>query len=119
ENFAYGDGHARGALQCLTARGPVVEDVGGESEAAGESVDHRIGRQVNPEGKESLFFYAGSDGGWLGGPCISYRSANTRRSALHDPYNAYEALFGADSKLEGQAAIELAERSRSVNDLVR
>lgn len=119
ENFSYGDGHARGALQCLTGRGPVVEEAGGNSEAAGESLDHRIGRQVNPEGQESLFFYAGSAGGWLGGPCISYRSNNTRRSALHNPWNAYEALFGSGAKLEGEAAEELAARGRSVNDLVR
>src|SRR5690606_1133439 len=58
-DFNYGDGHARGALQGLTARGPTVEEAGGDSEAAGESIDHRIGRELNPDGRDSLFLYAG------------------------------------------------------------
>lgn len=117
-NFDYGDGHARGALQLLTARDPVVPEVGGDSEASGESVDHRIGRQMNAEGRDSLFLYAGSPGGWLGGPCISYRGDNNRRTALHNPWNAYETLFG-DGDLSDAAAQQLLTRNRSVNDLVR
>ncbi len=118
EDFEYGDGHARGALQCLTARDPVVPEMGGDSEASGESVDHRIGRQMNPDGRESLFLYSGSPGGWLGGPCISYRGNNNRRSALHNPFNAYESLFGG-ADLTDAAAAQLAARNKSVNDLVR
>lgn len=118
EDFDYADGHARGALQCLTARDPVVPQAGGDSEASGESVDHRIGRQLNPAGQDSLFFYAGSPGGWLGGPCISYRGDNNRRSALHNPYNAYESLFGG-ADLTAAAQAQLAARNASVNDLVR
>lgn len=118
EDFDYADGHARGALQCLTARDPVIPQAGGDSEASGESVDHRIGRQLNPDGQDSLFFYAGSPGGWLGGPCISYRGDNNRRSALHNPWNAYESIFGA-ADLTDAAAAQLAARNVSVNDLVR
>ncbi|MCA9681674.1 MAG: DUF1552 domain-containing protein, partial [Myxococcales bacterium] len=66
ENFDYADGHARGALQGLTAQGPVVAGLGGDSEAAGESIDHRIGRELNPDGRDSLFLYAGRNSGWLG-----------------------------------------------------
>lgn len=119
EDFSYGDGHARGALQCLTCRGPVVADEGGDSEAAGESVDHRIGRELNPVGQDSLFLYAGAPGGWLGGPCISYRGSSDRRSALHDPWNAYQVLFGGGAGLEEEAQIALTERNKSVNDLLR
>ncbi len=114
ENFNYGDGHARGALQLLTARGPVVDNAGGNSEAAGESIDHRIGRELNADGRDSLFLYAGRDG-WLGGPCVSYRDAGQRRAAIRDPRQAYMGMMGID---EGQFEV-LAARQQSVNDLVR
>ncbi|MCH2111177.1 MAG: DUF1552 domain-containing protein, partial [Polyangiaceae bacterium] len=39
EYFDYDDGHANGALQCLTAQGPYIPGVGGDSEANGQSVD--------------------------------------------------------------------------------
>lgn len=116
ENFDYGDGHARGALQGLTARGPVVAGAGGSSEANGESIDHRIGRELNPDGRESLFLYAGRNNGWLGGACISYRGPGSRRAPLHNPMQAYELIVGID----GESISEiLIERRKSVNDLVR
>lgn len=119
ENFDYGDGHARGAMQGLTARGPVVEAAGGESEAAGESIDHRIGRQLNAAGRESVFLYSGDAGGWLGGACISYRGAGERRSALRSPWTAYQTIAGGDTP-QSQEALELAmARQQSINDLVR
>jgi Protein of unknown function (DUF1552) len=118
ENFNYGDGHARGALQVLTAQGPMVEGQGGNSEANGESIDHRIGRELNGNGNESLFLYAGQTGGWLGGPCISYRGAGNRRSALTDPFNAYQTLTGG-SALPDETGSRRALRRRSINDLVR
>jgi len=114
-NFEYGDGHARGAFQGLTARGPTVINAGGDSEAAGESLDHRIGRELNPEGRDSLFLYSGRNSGWLGGACISYRDVGIRRAALHDPALAYQQIMG----LSGDQFAELAARQKSVNDLVR
>lgn len=115
QDFNYADGHARGALQLLTAQGPVVEGVGGDSEANGESIDHRIGRELNPDGRDSLFLYAGVESGWLGGPCISYRGSNQRRAALSDPKTAYMGMMGLDD-----AQFEsIAARQKSVNDLVR
>lgn len=114
-NFDYGDGHARGAMQGLTGRGPVVAGVGGDSEADGPSLDHAIGAALNPDGRDSLFMYAGASGGWLGGPCVSYRASNNRRSALHNPVNAYQTMMGVDEELFA----ELAARQKSVNDLVR
>lgn len=119
ENYNYGDGHARGALQVLTARGPTADNQGGNSEAAGESIDHRIGRELNDNGNESLFMYAGEPGGWLGGPCISYRGAGNRRSALTNPYNAYQALVGGSAGLSPQSLSKRELRQRSINDLVR
>lgn len=118
-NFNYGDGHARGALQLLTAQGPTVAGQGGNSEAAGESLDHRIGRELNGNGNESLFLYAGNPGGWLGGPCISYRGPGNRRSAIVSPYNAYQALVGGAAGLPAQNASKRDARKRSINDLVR
>ncbi|MBX3272030.1 MAG: DUF1552 domain-containing protein [Sandaracinaceae bacterium] len=119
QNFDYGDGHARGALQCLTARGPTVDGQGGSSEAAGQSIDHYLGRALNPGGRDSWFMYAGRTGGWLGGPCISYRGPADRRSPIHDPREGYMTLVGGDAGLSAEAQRQLAERGRSVNDLVR
>jgi len=118
-SFNYGDGHARGALQVLTARGPVEEGQGGNSEANGESLDHRIGRELNPNGSDSLFLYTGRTGGWLGGPCISYRGPGNRRSAITDPYDAYQSLTGGSSQGSGDMPSRRTLRQRSINDLVR
>ncbi|QRK07217.1 DUF1552 domain-containing protein [Archangium violaceum] len=119
KDFNYGDGHARGAFQGLTARGPVVEGMGGSSEASGESLDHRIGRELNPQNRDSLFLYAGRSGGWLGGACISYRSSGVRRAALHDPWVSYQTMIGGTGGLTPEAREQLLVRQRSVNDLVQ
>lgn len=119
KDYAYGDGHARGALQGLTARGPTVEDAGGDSEASGESLDHRIGAALNAGGSDSLFMYAGQSGGWLGGPCISYRGSGQRRAAFTSPKSAYDAVAGIGSGLSQEAAMQLATRQKSIHDLVR
>jgi hypothetical protein len=116
ENFDYGDGHARGALQGLTAQGPLVAGMGGDSEANGESLDHRIGRELNPDGRDSLFLYSGRNSGWLGGACISYRGPGSRRAPLHDPMTAYQTIMGVSGE---QLSELLVERRKSVNDLVR
>lgn len=118
-NFNYGDGHARGALQLLTARGPVQEGQGGNSEANGESLDHRIGRELNPNASDSLFLYTGRTGGWLGGPCISYRGPGNRRSAITDPFEAYQSLTGGSSQGAADMPSRRTLRQRSINDLVR
>jgi hypothetical protein len=119
EEFPYGDGHARGAMQGLTGRGPTVAEAGGDSEASGESIDHRIGAALNADGRDSLFLYAGESGGWLGGPCISYRGPAQRRAAIHSPWEAYQAIVGGDGGLDPGTQAALAARTKSVNDLVR
>jgi hypothetical protein len=118
-DFNYGDGHARGALQGLTAQGPVVENVGGSSEANGESIDHLIGRRLNPEGRDSLFLYAGPADGWLGGACISYRGPGERRAAIRHPLQAYELMTGGLQRLPDGELAARQRRQKSVNDLVR
>lgn len=114
-DFPYADGHARGALQGLTARGPVEPGLAGESEADGESLDHRIGAELNEEGRESLFLYAGSSFGWLGGACISYRGPGNRKNPQSDAVSVYRDMMGLDN----QQFTDVIERQRSVNDLVR
>lgn len=118
-NFPYGDGHARGALQVLTAQGPVIANMGGNSEANGESIDHRIGRELNGNGNDSLFLHAGSVGGWLGGPCISYRGPGERRSALVDPASAYQVLTGGQPGVPAEELLRQRTRQQSINDHVR
>ncbi|MFP2898025.1 DUF1552 domain-containing protein [Corallococcus sp. 4LFB] len=117
KDYNYGDGHARGALQCLTARAR-RGGAGGNSEASGESLDHRIGRELNPQKRDSLFLYAGRAGGWLGGPCISHRGSASRRAALHDPWVAYQTMVGGPGGLTPEAREQLLVRQKSLNDLV-
>jgi hypothetical protein len=105
--FDYQDGHARGYLQGLTARGPTGEY---QEHANGESLDHRIGAELNADGRESLFLYVGQEDA-----NICYRGAGQRRSALQDPVQAYETIMGLDT---GDFE-KLILRQRSVNDLVR
>lgn len=119
EWFDYGDGHAMGCLQGLTAQGPTVPNQGGSSEAAGESIDHRIGRELNAGGRDSLFMFCGEEGGWLNGPAISYRGPGQRRTALHNPFNAYQTVVGQGGGLAPEALEQIAVRGRSVNDLLR
>jgi hypothetical protein len=118
-DYNYGDGHARGALQGLTARGPTQEGAAGDSEASGESLDHRVGAELNAAGRDSLFLYAGRNGDWLGGPCISYRASGTRRAAFQTPKSAYDAVAGAGASMSAPAQMQLATRQKSINDLVR
>jgi len=118
QDYPFGDGHANGCLQGLTASGPQTMDLGGDSEAGGESIDHRIGVELNDNGNESLVLYVGADGGWLGGPSISHRGAGMRRSAFRNPKNAYDAIAGLAGATP-EAAQLLANRQNSINDLTR
>ncbi len=54
-NYDYGDGHANGVLQALTAQGPVPGTSGGGAEANGQSLDMYLAEQLNPEGRDSLY----------------------------------------------------------------
>jgi len=96
----------------------MADGAGGDAEAGGESIDHRIGRELNPDGRDSLFLYASSAGGWLGGPCISYRGPGQRRAALHNPEDVWSAVVGTIQD-PGAGADIAAGRRKSVNDLLR
>ena len=117
--FNFGDGHAAGAMQGLIARPPVVDGAGGDSEAGGESIDHRIGRELNPGGRDSLYLYASTANGWLGGPCISYRGAGDRRAAYRNPKDALDAVAGVGAGAPPEEALRLAARQDSINDVLR
>ena len=119
----YGDGHANGAVQSLTGRGPFEDTSGGNSSANGESLDHRIGRELNPEGLESLFLYAGpvENGlthGWLGGACISWRGPDTKREPIVTPFSAFESFAGREN-VAPEVFQSIQTRQRSLNDYVR
>lgn len=117
--YNYGDGHAAGAMQGLTAAEPLVPGQGGSSEAGGESIDHRIGRELNPGGRESMYLYAGRNSGWLGGACISYRAPGQKRAPQNNPWNAYQAFASDGATLPDTVQAAIARRGQSVNDLVR
>lgn len=123
ENFsAYADGHARGAIQALTARGPAPGTSAGGSMADGESLDWRIGQELNPNGNEPLFMYAGRNNGWLGGACVSWRGSGSanKRSPVHNPWNGYLTLVGGMAGQNNQDLAEaLAARRQSINDILR
>ena len=115
---AFADGHATGALQALTSRGPAPGTSGGESEAGGESIDHHLARELTP-GEDPLFLYAGESASyaWLGGPCVSHRGAAVRQPAERSPLRAFERIFGVAQ--EPGADAQTAARRVRVNDLVR
>jgi hypothetical protein len=117
----YADPHALGAQQGLTGRGPTAETANkaGQTEADGESLDHRIGRELNADGRDSLYLYTGPESGWLGGACISYRGSGQRRAAIRNPFTAYQVITGGTGDLPPDVAEQIAKGQKSVNDLVR
>lgn len=119
QSYNYGDGHARGVLQCLTAHGPYRENQGGDSEANGASIDFVIGQHLNPDNRDALYLMSGSNSGWVGGACISFRGPNQRRSALRNPWFAYESFASGNGALSNEAQRALRAKGNSLNDLVR
>ncbi|MGF1467994.1 MAG: DUF1552 domain-containing protein [Sandaracinaceae bacterium] len=116
-NYPYGDGHPRGVFQLLTAAPPVEPFRDDTSQPAGESLAHRIGRELNPDGRESLYLWVGA-GEVMGGPVLTWRGPGQRRSAIHDPAAAYRDLIGG-SLLDPEAEARVLARRESVNDLLR
>jgi hypothetical protein len=115
DGFDYGCGHAFGMMTGLTAQGP-FDPAAEEPEANGESLDHRIGRELNPDGRDSLFLYAGSTSGALGGGGCSYRGPGDRREFIHNPVQAYQLIMGLGGN---QLDETLVARKKSINDFVR
>lgn len=113
-----GCGHAQGLVQCLTAR--VTTGSGNMATSTGPSADTVIADALNPTGVSPLALYSGMKGGYIDEK-LSFSSAGQVRAAEGNPYNVYQRLAGLlDS--DGQptpTADLLAERRKSVNDLIR
>jgi len=112
-----GCGHSGGGNQVLTAARVSDTPSGNESLAMGESIDNRIARELNDEGREPLTLFVGRKSGYLP-EVLSYRGPRDLRSAENVPFNAYmrmSGLAGSDADLINA----IRTRRRSVNDLVR
>ena len=118
--------HAAGDLQLLTAS--KISGTGNKSVASGESIDSRIAREKNPPGREPLVLHAGkySPGGTgfdIPG-YVSYIGPGQPRAYFDGPYGAYQRIVGVvagtgTGAASVQAQLLLANRSKSVNDLLR
>jgi len=116
QKVSAGCGHSAGGLLCLTASRADGNNVE-KALAMGESIDNRIERALNGEGRDPLTLRAGPRSGYLD-DVLSYRAAKQRRVAESSPLKAYRALFG----INGPAASAddgTALRRKSVNDLIR
>lgn len=112
-----GCGHARGALQALTAQPTGDNEASNNSLALGESLDNRIARELNADGRGPLTLAAMRPGGFLDS-VLSYRGPNDRRGAQTNPKVAFDNIMGLVN-LDESAAAAIAARRQSVNDLVR
>jgi len=112
-----GCGHARGALQALTAQPTGDTDANNNSLALGESLDNRIARELNPAGRGPLTLAAMRPYNFLDS-VLSYRGPNDRRGAQTNPKVAFDDIMGLVD-LDSSSADALAIRRQSVNDLVR
>lgn len=112
-----GCGHARGALQALTAQPTGDAEASNNSLALGESLDNRIARELNPAGRGPLTLAAMRPYNYLDS-VLSYRGPNDRRGAQTNPKVAFDDIMGLVD-LDPSTANALAERRKSVNDLVR
>jgi hypothetical protein len=106
-------GHSGGGNQVLTAAGVSTDPSGAGSLALGESIDNYIARHFANNGGEPLTLYTGPRYGYLE-EVLSYRGPYDLRSAEDDPWTAYLRMVGGT-----QVDTRLANRRKSVNDLVR
>jgi hypothetical protein len=97
--------------------------------STGPSVDTYIAKAVNPPGRDPLALHAGmfAPGGTgfdIPG-YVSYVAGGQPRAYIDSPYKAYQAIIGAvgttggGTDAEAQAQLLRADRSKSINDLLR
>jgi hypothetical protein len=116
-------GHSQGLCQSLTAA--PAGGGGGTAYATGISADMVIARAVNESGSDPLTLYAGNRSNGYIAERISFRGpgAGQVRSADDNPYTLYSKLIGltdGDTTTASQdAAAEMLQSRKSVNDLVR
>jgi hypothetical protein len=112
-----GCGHSGGGNQVLTAAKVSTDPSGAKSLGMGESIDNRIAREINPEGREPLTLMTGPTEGYL--PVVlSYRGPKMLRGADNDPFVVYKRITGL-SGMDSTTVSQIATRRKSVNDLVR
>ncbi len=112
-----GCGHARGALQALTAQPTGDSEASNNSLALGESLDNRVARELNPDGRGPLTLAAMRPYNFLDS-VLSYRGPNDRRGAQTNPKVAFDNIMGVVN-IDETEANAIAARRQSVNDLVR
>ena len=112
-----GCGHARGALQALTAQPTGDAEATNNSLALGESLDNRVARELNAGGRGPLTLAAMRPYSFLDS-VLSYRGPNDRRGAQTNPKVAFDNIMGLVN-LDESTATAIAARRQSVNDLVR
>lgn len=120
-----GCGHSGGGNQCLTATPPSETPSGNRTLATGESIDNRIQRILQPDDPEPLTLAAGRSSSYLN-EVLSFRlppagqTNGILRSAERNPWEAYKSLFGLPGNSNGNLLeYEIAQRRKSVNDLLR
>jgi len=114
-----GCGHAQGLVQCLTAR-PSTGSANNAT-STGPSADTVIAQALNPAGVGPLTLYSGMKQGYIDEK-LSFSAAGQVRAAEGNPYNVYQRLAGlldTDTGAPTPTADMLAQRRKSVNDLVR
>ena len=112
-----GCGHSGGGNQVLTAQKVSSDPSGAKSLAMGESVDTRMAREINPQGRDPLTLLTGATQGYL--PVVlSYRGAKMLRGADNDPFVVYKRMTGL-AGMDAGVVQQIASRRKSVNDLIR
>ena len=117
-----GCAHQSAENQLLSAA--TIQGRGHSSLANGETVDNRVARELNPEGREPLTLRASfqpHDGRGFDQPgFISYSGPGQPRAAEPSPARAYQRIVGVAN--EGAGATELQRlqlQRKSINDVLR
>jgi hypothetical protein len=113
--------HQSGDNMCLTSA--KIYGSGNSSLSMDESIDNRIARERNPEGREPVTLRAGwrpNDGTGYDNPgFISYVGERQPRAAEPSPLRAYQRMVGMVENNTDSTESNLALQRASINDLLR